>query len=310
MYFGERSRTGSTLLADALLDMYGRRRTRLSILMRGAQGFGAKHRLRTDRLLTLSEDLPAVAIAIDTRERIAALRHDVQALIDKGLVTLGRTCLVDDRQLPDALTEGDETLKLSAYVGRHERIGSRPAFAAICELLYEQGIAGASVLLGVDGTRDGHRERARFFARNERVPLMILAVGDGARLIGCVAELQRLQPSALFTLERMRVCKRDAGPAEAYGRDLGGRQTSGKADPCRARAAPTRHATSRRDVVARHMGLSRTSRTPWRQAADDSQTRTCDHDCDRRARANRAGVCVDRRAHLASRTRDQRAAAR
>ena len=39
------------------------------MLLRGADGFGRKHHLRTDRLLTLSEDLPLVAVAVDTRER-------------------------------------------------------------------------------------------------------------------------------------------------------------------------------------------------------------------------------------------------
>ena len=34
--------------------------------MRGVEGFGAKHHLRTDRLLTLSEDLPLVSVAVDT----------------------------------------------------------------------------------------------------------------------------------------------------------------------------------------------------------------------------------------------------
>jgi PII-like signaling protein len=34
--------------------------------MRGVEGFGAKHRLRTDRLLTLSEDLPLVSAVVET----------------------------------------------------------------------------------------------------------------------------------------------------------------------------------------------------------------------------------------------------
>ena len=36
-------------------------------MLRGAEGFGLKHHLRTDRLLTLSEDLPLVSVAVDTR---------------------------------------------------------------------------------------------------------------------------------------------------------------------------------------------------------------------------------------------------
>ena len=40
------------------------------MLLRGAEGFGAKQRLQTQRLLSLSEDLPVVAVAVDARERI------------------------------------------------------------------------------------------------------------------------------------------------------------------------------------------------------------------------------------------------
>jgi PII-like signaling protein len=84
-----------------------------------------------------------------------------------------------------------------------------PAFAATCRLLKERGVSGATVLLGVDGTRYGHRRRARFFARNQRVPVTILAVGASDSILAGARELQRMLPEALFTIERVRVCKRD-----------------------------------------------------------------------------------------------------
>ena len=62
-YFGERDRTEHHLVADELLDLYERHEIQASVLLRGIEGFGAKHRLRTDRLLTLSEDLPVVSVA-------------------------------------------------------------------------------------------------------------------------------------------------------------------------------------------------------------------------------------------------------
>ena len=77
-----------------------------------------------------------------------------------------------------------EAAKLTVYCGRHERVGSRPAFVAIVELLRRHGAFSATVLLGVDGTAHGARERARFFGRNVQVPLMIVAIGGGAELGG------------------------------------------------------------------------------------------------------------------------------
>lgn len=67
IYFGERDRHRSRFLADHLLDVFAFHRLRASVLMRGIEGFGVKHQLRTDRLLTLSEDLPLVSVAVDTR---------------------------------------------------------------------------------------------------------------------------------------------------------------------------------------------------------------------------------------------------
>jgi PII-like signaling protein len=65
-YFGERSRADGAFTGDALIDLYRRKEIAASIVLRGMQGFGQKHRLRTDSSLTLSEDLPLAAIAVDT----------------------------------------------------------------------------------------------------------------------------------------------------------------------------------------------------------------------------------------------------
>ena len=209
-YFGERDRLGSRFLADAFVDIYARHRLQTSLVMRGVEGFGAKQHFHTDRLLTLSEDLPLVAVAVDTRTRIEAALHEIQDLRFDGLVTLERARMLTGEleavELPDAL---HEATKLTVYVGRHERIDGRPAYQAVVDLLHQRGIAGATVLLGVDGTAHGARERARFVGRNEGVPLMVISVGDGHRIASALPELSAGLARPLITLERIRVCKRD-----------------------------------------------------------------------------------------------------
>ena len=184
-YFGERDRTEDRLLADELLDVYGSHRLQVSILLRGAEGFGRLHHLHTDRLLTLSEDLPVVSIAVDRRERIESMLDRVLEIKRRGLITLERARLLSGEigavELPDAL---GEATKLTIYVGRQERASGMPAFAAVCDLLHRRGIAGATALLGVDGTNRGRRTRAKFFARNADVPMMIIAVGRARRSRG------------------------------------------------------------------------------------------------------------------------------
>ena len=78
-YFSERQRSEGRFVADALLDLYGQQQIAASILLRGTEGFGLKHHLRTDRSLTLSEDLPLVAVAVDRRPRIEAVLGHVTA---------------------------------------------------------------------------------------------------------------------------------------------------------------------------------------------------------------------------------------
>jgi PII-like signaling protein len=210
VYFGERDRANGGFLADALTDIYGRHELQTSLVMRGIEGFGAKQHVRTDRLLSLSEDLPLVSVAVDTRERIESALADVDALRLHGLVTLERARMLTGRIEPVELPpEQDEATKLTVYVGRQERAAGRPAYEAVVDVLHRRGVAGATVLLGVDGTAHGVRQRAKFFASNAQVPLMIIAVGDGPRIAEALPELGAILARPLVTLERVRVCKRD-----------------------------------------------------------------------------------------------------
>jgi PII-like signaling protein len=96
----------------------------------------------------------------------------------------------------------------------------------LVSLLHERGVAGATALLGVDGTAHGERRRARFVARNADVPLMVISVGDGERIAAVLPELAALLSDPLLTLERVTVCRRDgaalAQPAELPARDDAG----------------------------------------------------------------------------------------
>jgi PII-like signaling protein len=228
-YFGERDRTEHHLLADELLDLYGRHEIAASVLLRGIEGFGVKHHLRTDRLLTLSEDLPVVSVAVDTRARIEALLPEVMAIKRRGLVTLERARMLAGEILPTQLPqELPEAIKLTVYLGRSEQVHRTSAFVAICDLLHRRGLSGATVLLGVDGTLHGRRERARFFARNAAVPIMLISVGPGEQIARVLPELGGLLRRPLLTLEDVRVCKRD-GRLLAHPRELPGSDEHGLA---------------------------------------------------------------------------------
>ncbi len=212
-YFGERDRTDGELLADDLFGLYGRESVRISAMLRGIEGFGHHHSTHTELLLTLSEDLPVVSVAVDTAERIEALLPQVLALKRRGLVTLERARPLGGPPqggpgslLPDDLRE---QAKLTIFLGRRQSAAGRPAFLTACELLHRHAVHGATVLLGVDGTRDGSRVRAQLFGRNVDVPMLVITVGSGDTIARAAAELDVALGHPLMTLERVQVLRRD-----------------------------------------------------------------------------------------------------
>jgi PII-like signaling protein len=178
-YSGERRRAGRDLAGNALLDLYATAQIAASIQLRGTQGFGLRQQLGTDRSLTLPVDLPLVTVAVDTGPRIEAVLEQTLAITIPGLVTLEPVCLLDG---DDSLARlgpgapgpagppgppgppGDE-VRLTVHLSRHEQAYQIPAYEAICDLLYRRCVAGATALLGVDGSSRGRRQRARFLRR-------------------------------------------------------------------------------------------------------------------------------------------------
>ena len=210
----------------------------------------------------------------------------MRALGPRGLVTVERARLaIAPLALPPEL---DGQVKLTVYVGRRERAAGLPAYEAVVALLRRHGVAGATVLLGVDGTVRGTRERARFIARNANVPLMVVSVGDGARIAAALAELDGLLAQPLATLERVVVCKRDgvrlATPEHGRGADRRARGAAeahrlrGRAEPARRRAARTGARCGR--------CAARGSRAPPSCAASGATTATTPRT------ATRCGSCV------------------
>ncbi len=97
IYFSERDRSGERLLADALVDLYERHGIHASVLLRGVAGFGQHSKLQSDRQLTVSEDLPAVSIAVDTRDRVERALPDCPGGGDTR-VDHARACPACDRR--------------------------------------------------------------------------------------------------------------------------------------------------------------------------------------------------------------------
>jgi PII-like signaling protein len=201
-YFGAADRAGGRSLAAELVDLYAAHGVTASILLRGTEGFGRLHHLHSERLEVLSYDPPVVSIAVATRERIESILDLVLHLHRHGVVTLERARMLSGRLEPGELpSELGEAAKLTIYLGRQQRMAHSRTSTAVCELLQGAGVAGASVLAGIDGTDRGGRDRT--------LPAIVVAVGEPDRIAAVLPELGRFLAEPLMTLERVRVCKLD-----------------------------------------------------------------------------------------------------
>ena len=180
-YFGERHRTEEQFVADALLDLYGRKEVEVE---RDAARRRGVRRSSTICAPTgcsrCRRTCPLVSVAVDTRARIEAMLDEVIAIKRHGLVTLERARMLTGEVGAVALPEElHEATKLTVYVGRQERVSGSPAFVAVCDLLHRRGHrrrdraarrgrhgprrAPASALLRAQrgGADDDHRGRRR-----------------------------------------------------------------------------------------------------------------------------------------------------
>ena len=245
-YFGERDRVDGGFARRRAHRRLRPPRARASLLLRGVEGFGLKQHVRTDRLLSLSEDLPLVSVAVDTRPRIEAALEDVGTMPFTGLVTLERARIV--RGAP-ARSSCPRTRRGDQAHG----VRRAPASGGGRRPVHEAVVACCTARRG-RGDRAARRRRhgarppgARALLRPQRA-----RPGDdhrrrgGRAIASALPELEALLRRPLLTLERVRVCKRDgvmlAEPREVPGTDPSGLRHVAEAHGLRGRAVAPRGA--------------------------------------------------------------------
>ena len=232
VYYGDSQHTGPELTSDALMDCFARRRVAVSALCRGIEGFGLNRRIHTERFPDISSDLPLVSCAVDRPDRIEALLDDVDRIVSRGLVTLEPVRLKEGGDAAGAEFPAGPGLaaKLTVFCGRAERSrrSRRFAYRDAIDVLRRHGAAGATALLGVDGTLHGRRERATFLSPRRNAPMVIISVGPRAALEAALPDLARALERPLVTLEAIAQLKHDGvrleEPPAPRDRDRQGRQ--------------------------------------------------------------------------------------
>jgi PII-like signaling protein len=107
-------------------------------------------------------------------------------------------------------------LLVRIYIGEADHHDGKPLFQAIVERLRERGIAGATVLRGIEWFgANAHLHTTRLLRLSEDLPVLIEVVDEEARLREILPELDALVGDGLITLERVEVLAyRGTGPAK------------------------------------------------------------------------------------------------
>src|SRR4249919_693981 len=102
------------------------------------------------------------------------------------------------------------------YIGEADHHGSKPTYQAIVELLRERGIAGATVLRGIEGFgANAHLHTTRLLRLSEDLPVLIEVVEEEDRIRAILPDLDAMVGDGLITLEKVEVIAYRARAPEA-----------------------------------------------------------------------------------------------
>ena len=87
IYVSDGARHEHKPLSEAIVGLLQREGIAGATVLHGSAGYGADKQLHTVKFMHLSNDLPVIIIAIDTREKIEAVIPALDAIIDRGLMT-------------------------------------------------------------------------------------------------------------------------------------------------------------------------------------------------------------------------------
>ncbi|MEA2323633.1 MAG: hypothetical protein QOD81_3483, partial [Solirubrobacteraceae bacterium] len=206
--FGESLTHGPDLAGDALMARLSGHGLAGSTLLRGIEGYGLHGRLAAARFPDLSTDLPLLAVAVGSRERVLGALEDVDAVVSRGLVTLEATQLATGGDLGGAELParggGAGRLTLYCRAGRGRR-----AYREAVAVLRRRGARTGVVLPGVDGAPGGRRGHAGLFGGSADTPVAVVALGPPTALRDALPALAELLPRPVATLDTVALVKHE-----------------------------------------------------------------------------------------------------
>jgi len=90
IFIGESDRHAGMLLYESIVRTAREHGLAGATVLRGVEGFGARSRVRTAKILELSTDLPVIVEIVDTAQKIESFLPAIDDAIADGLATVER----------------------------------------------------------------------------------------------------------------------------------------------------------------------------------------------------------------------------
>ena len=108
--------------------------------------------------------------------------------------------------------EGEGKL-LRIFVGESDRHEGRPLYQAIVERVRREGLAGATVMRGIEGFgADSRIHTSRILRLSEDLPVLIEIVDSMEKIEAFIPQIDQVVTDGLITIEPVRVIKYRADP--------------------------------------------------------------------------------------------------
>lgn len=112
-------------------------------------------------------------------------------------------------------------LLVRIYIGESDHWQGQPLYSAIVRFLRERGIAGATVLRGIEGFgAKAHVHTTRILQLSQDLPILVEVVDQEDRLRAILPELDDMVSGGLITLERVEVIAYRPGRESTPGRPV------------------------------------------------------------------------------------------
>ena len=101
--------------------------------------------------------------------------------------------------------EGEGKL-LRIFIGESDKHGRKPLYQAIVEMLRQEGMAGATVLRGIEGFgAASHLHTARILRLSGDLPIVIEVADTAERIEAIMPKIDEMVSDGMVTLERVEV---------------------------------------------------------------------------------------------------------